>query len=483
MDSQDVDTTTGQAPQQSSKALPEKTQPLPSSATGESSEGYLHIPAPKKIVAQVQDFSQGRDTNPKDNSTGRKLSSSTPEVEASQSVKSRAQNSSGSSAPTDPDLLQKAVGVYKQTKTRDPSIPPEPKDMTPEILQPTSILRRNHTNPPNANNDNIHLETSANKSPSTPRIQFTILKRPGESPTGQVHEAANVNREENGPPRVPIPEAVAIPTTSSGVANGPPVEQSRVEPKRGLADPTDRDFFWDPYGVGLYPFPLHISEPIKKQLLRTVDLSKNKRDENRVQEVRNYIKDLAEDTDRSKFLWNHRKSFDKDLGQLMDVKAHHTVEGDEEMIQAPPQFIDDADFFASLGKAPAAVDPDEIQLESLSLYEYKDWRTRDDWRTWRMLPAAPGEIGARIEKRYRDCTREQMVWIEMMYCSVKNLGDVRLRSSEVRNMFRERFGCEIPEDWKGLAVEIARDASRKMLKYRLKSPGMLIGRCSSITLE
>jgi len=449
---------------------PEEIEPLPSSQTGESSNGYIYIPVRKKIVAKAQELIQ-LSSCPKDDNIGQESSSSTLKVEASEPVKSRKQNSSDSSAPTLPDILQKAVGIYKP-KIRDLSIPPVPEDMTPKKVLPNSILRRDPENPPNTNNDNGPHEAPANKLPSTPKVQFIILKRPGGSPAGQVKDAANVNREESAPPRVTIPGPIAILTTSDGIADGAPVGQSMVEPKTGLADPTDRDFFWNSYGDEMYPFPLHITKPIKRVLLRAVDAPKNKPDESRVQESRNYVENLAEDTDRSQFLWNHRMTFEKDLGQLMDVKTHHTAGLDEDTIQAPPQFIDNADFIPSSGESPAEVDPDEIQLESLiSLYEYQDWKLRDDWRTWRMLPTVPGEIGARIEKQYADCTRQQLVWIEIMYCSVRKLGDVRLRSSEVRNMFRERFECEIPKDWKGLAAEISRDASRKMLKYRMKSPG------------
>ena len=394
-----------------------------------------------------------------------------PEFEASQPVKSRTQNSSDRSAPALPDLLEKAVEIYKQTETTCPLSPFESEDMAPEEIQPKSILRRTLSSSPKANNDNSPREASANKSPSTHKVQFTgILQRPGRTPPGLVPNTTNINKEEDRRPRTPIPAAVAIPTTNGSIAHGPPVGQSRVEPPQGLADPTDHRYFWKYFGREMDPSLYRITE--SKAMERMVEVQGltqryEPEDENEIQDVKEFMINAVRDNSRSEFLWKHRKAFDKDLGQLMDVKAHHTMRGNEDMIQAPPQFIDDADFFDGPGEASAVVDIHEIPLESLSLYDYPDWKTRDDWRTSRIVSATPGEIPAKTERKYEDCTREQLVWIEMMYCSVRKLGDVRLGSTEVKNMFREKFGCEIPKDWKGLATEIARDASRKMLKYRI----------------
>lgn len=387
-----------------------------------------------------------------------------PAVEESRAVKTQAQDSSDDSAPALPDQLTKTVEIYKQTETRCPlsvgSLATE--KMAPKKSMPTSILRRT------ASSDINPRERPSN---SPARIQFVgILKRPGQYPAEQAPNVTKVKRGENKRPTSPFPDAVAIPTTIGNVAHGAPVERSRVEPSAGFADPTDHRYFWKYYGREMDPSPYQITQ--RKAIRRMVQVycltqRHEPEDKMELEDVDSFMFNSTAETRRSLFIWKHRKKLDKNLGQLVDVEAHYTMRGNEDMIQAPPQIIQDADFLNGPGDEIAVMDTDGIPLGSLSLYEYPDWKTRDDWRTWRMVAAAPAGSSAKPEKKYEDCTREQMVWIEMMYCSVRKLGDVRLGSTDVKNMFREKFGCEIPRNWKGFAAEIARDASRKMLKYRI----------------
>jgi hypothetical protein len=67
----------------------------------------------------------------------------------------------------------------------------------------------------------------------------------------------------------------------------------------------------------------------------------------------------------------------------------------------------------------------------------------DDWRTWQILPATIGGTGARAKKKYQDCTRETLVWIEMIGSPnrIRAIGkseDYGYQESRFKNMFKSK---------------------------------------------
>jgi hypothetical protein len=162
------------------------------------------------------------------------------------------------------------------------------------------------------------------------------------------------------------------------------------------------------------------------------------------------------------------------LGTRFTAAAYNGVESSL-AIQLPPQVIDAADFIEDPGQTLSTVDAQALALDSLSIYDFPDWKPRNDYRTWRMLPHDPGEpVWARSDRRigYRDCTREQLAWIEMM-CSTfgawVETGSMmkyeKLSKEDIAKVFYEKFDCEIPEDWTHLADHLGKGIV-KMLCYR-----------------
>jgi hypothetical protein len=247
--------------------------------------------------------------------------------------------------------------------------------------------------------------------PNTPQAgpQYTILKRP----EAEDSDDAGV---ENKRPREfkPLPLPKDIPSTNSLVALGSPVEKPKkvVDPMKTSVEDSEGD-------------PVYFSR-IPNDLL---------------------------------------------LGTRLTTVAYNRVESSL-VVQLPPEVIDAVDFNENAEEVLSTVDAQALALDSLSIYEFPAWNKRNDYRTCRLVPRVPRQTVTERRNGYRDCTREQLAWIEMM-CSTlgawEKTGSMikfeNLTEEDVAKMFFEKFGCEIPEDWTHLADHL-RKGIAKMLCYR-----------------
>lgn len=242
--------------------------------------------------------------------------------------------------------------------------------------------------------------------------QYTILRRPkDQDPDG--NEVQNEHSAELGP--LPLPKD--IPSSESLVALGAPVE----EPKNAM-DPVQ-------YSVR------HLE---------------------------------------GKPIYFPRIPDDMLFGTCFTAGPHYGTEGNLSLhqVRLPPQVIDAADFPEALGQVLSTVDAQALALDSLSIYDLPDLKPRNDYRTWRRIPGEPGQPATERRNGYRDCTREQLAWIEMM-CSTagafQETGSMMkfqgLSEEDIAKMFHEKFLCEIPDDWMHLADHLGK-GTLKMLCYR-----------------
>jgi len=287
-------------------------------------------------------------------------------------------------------------------------------------------------------NTRIYRESEIMMSPRTKRLE--PVHRPSAArPRGPGGEIDNVHNQ-NQTSQQAAPQYTILQRTEDQVPSGFQVEESRPRELKSLPLPENI-----PSTAGVSAHGSPVEQP--KNLVDPIQYS---------------VEQLE-----SGPVYFPRITSDILIGTRFTAAAYNGVENGL-TVQIPPQTFHEADLVDGPEKEPLTVDAQAMALDSLSIYELPDWITRDEYRTWRMVPDPATER----RKGYRDCTREQLAWIEMMCSPLGLWGETgammnyeNLSKEDVANMFFEKFGCEIPEDWTHLANHLGMGIV-KMFCYR-----------------
>lgn len=148
--------------------------------------------------------------------------------------------------------------------------------------------------------------------------------------------------------------------------------------------------------------------------------------------------------------------------------AEYSRDENSSTVLLPAQTLHEADLVDVPEKEISTADAQAMTIDSLSIYELPEWSTKNEYRTWRMVPDPVTER----RKGYRNCTREQLAWIKMICSPIGLWGKTgammdyeNWSKEDVANMFFEKFGCQIPEDWTHLANHL-RTGFAKTFCYR-----------------
>lgn len=289
--------------------------------------------------------------------------------------------------------------------------------------------------------------------------KWTILPRLGTQVQPRVWSPAQQRQSvsrcaEIKPPPGLAGRTVSVPTTSSDIASGAPVKVNRrILPPPTFADPTDHSFFWRYCANEREPGMLFkTAAETRGHFCHLQLLQIRPESETEVENIRTYAHEVLQDARLRESLWSPTPPDDEYLGDLAVVGAHHTSGEKEDIIQTPPRIIDPADLVDNGIEVPTAATFLDIWLKSLSLSEFPD-EYKSGWQTWRFT----SDVNmVKVRKRHKDCTHEQLAWIEVM---CPKSGSIRaldfLTPTDLEDMFRETFSCEIPKSWEDLAASLA----------------------------